>query len=151
MKKLMAPLGMLIGIMMRSAMKSIKRQLHETGIPYTVDQLTLLHAIHFKNGELIQQDMADFMGKDKSAVLRIIDSLENDGLLLRVVDAHDRRKKMLVITDKGKQVIDHFVKAEYSIWNNLQKGVTKEEQDIFQQVINKIQFNAEQMLESYLN
>lgn len=143
MKKQMAPLEMMIGLMMRAAVKSVKKQLHEAGIPYTVDQLTLLHAIHFKNGELIQQDMADFMGKDKSAVLRIIDSLEKDGLLVRVVDAHDRRKKTLVITGKGKQVVDHFVKAEYSIWDKLQKGVTKEELDIFQQVIQKIQINAE--------
>lgn len=143
MKKQMAPLEMMIGLMMRAAVKSVKKQLHEAGIPYTVDQLTLLHAIHFKNGELIQQDMADFMGKDKSAVLRIIDSLEKDGLLVRVVDAHDRRKKTLVITAKGKQVVDHFVKAEYSIWDKLQKGVTKEELDIFQQVIQKIQINAE--------
>jgi MarR family transcriptional regulator, transcriptional regulator for hemolysin len=47
--------------------------------------------------------MADMIGKNKSTILRLINSLETKGLVRRVVDFKDRRKNYLMVTKKGEK------------------------------------------------
>src|ERR1039458_7944273 len=58
-----------------------------------------------KDKDVIQTELASLLDRDKSAVLREIDILEENGLVRRVNDAVDRRKKFVIITDKGKKVL----------------------------------------------
>jgi len=106
MKKQELPLGMIIVRMMNEMFRVLKKRTGERAeIKLTIEQFGLLHAINMKNEDVIQQDMADIMGKDKSAIYRVIDSLEEKELVRRVVDKNDRRKNFLMVTKKGEAVI----------------------------------------------
>src|SRR5512138_2747446 len=102
MKEKGLPIGMVVGKMMGRMAKVLKRRLTEQDITITLEQLGLLHAISENKAEVAQQDMADLMGKDKSAILRLIDSLEKKRLVVRTNDPQDRRKNVLVVTQQGK-------------------------------------------------
>ncbi len=94
---------------MHSIFKVLKQRTSEqTEEKLTIEQFGLLHTISEKEEEVILKDMACMLGKDKSAVLRQLDSLEEKGLVRRVPDKNDRRKNFLMITKKGEKVVDTF-------------------------------------------
>jgi MarR family transcriptional regulator for hemolysin len=84
-------LGKMMHDIFRLFKKRFEEQQHST-IKISTEQFGLLRAISIKDEEVIQKDMADMMGKDKSAILRLIDSLEEKELVRRVVDPKDRRQ-----------------------------------------------------------
>lgn len=52
-------------------------------------------------GELSQQQVCDALGIDRSDMVRLVDDLEQRGLVVRVKDTKDRRKHLLALTKAG--------------------------------------------------
>lgn len=130
-------LGNMMREVIRVSKKRFEEQLHEE-IKISTEQLGLLHAISIKEEDVIQKDMAEVMGKDKSAILRLIDSLEEKGLVRRVADIKDRRKNYLMVTKLGQRVIDQYMKVYFDLMEELQEGLKPSEIDTFHKVINHI-------------
>ncbi|MGW4244035.1 MarR family winged helix-turn-helix transcriptional regulator [Nocardia sp. NPDC004722] len=57
-----------------------------------------------ERAEVSQQEMANAMEIDRSEVVRLIDSLEKAGLVIRTRDPEDRRKYRLTITAAGERL-----------------------------------------------
>jgi len=133
------PFGMIVGGMMHGVMRLLKkRALEHANIELSMEQMGLLIAISCHNEEVILQDMAAIMGKDKSAVLRTIDSMEAKELIKRVSDKTDRRKKYLMITKKGERVIEQYMEMELELVTELQAGLSEEDLAAFYKVVNHI-------------
>ncbi|WP_036877026.1 MarR family winged helix-turn-helix transcriptional regulator [Xylanibacter oryzae] len=119
--------------MFHAIKKRIKGQA-ELKLKITTEQFKLLHAIDQKKDEVIQKDMADMMGKNKSTILRLIDSLETKGLVKRVADTKDRRKNYLMVTKKGKEIIKQYECILKLIIEDLEQGLTVSELNTFYKV-----------------
>src|SRR5437867_3587604 len=61
-------------------------------------------ALHHLDEPLPMRQLAQEMGYDASHITGIINKLEARGLVERRPDPHDRRIKLLVTTDKGRDV-----------------------------------------------
>jgi DNA-binding MarR family transcriptional regulator len=57
-----------------------------------------------ERAEISQQEMANAMGIDRSEIVRLIDSLEEAGMVTRTRDSDDRRKYRLAITAAGNRM-----------------------------------------------
>lgn len=135
---------MALGGIMRELVRLIKKRTSEqVDIKLTMEQIGLLIAISCKEEEVIQQDMASLMGKDKSAILRTIDMIEAKDLIKRVSDTTDRRKKYLMITKKGERVIDQYLDIMHGITTEMQEGLSQEDMDTFYKVVDHMKTNAE--------
>jgi MarR family transcriptional regulator, transcriptional regulator for hemolysin len=146
MKKRELPLGMIVARMMHEMFRVLKKRTSEIAETIlTIEQFGLLHAINIKNEDVIQQDMADIMGKDKSAIYRVIDSLEEKELVRRVVDKNDRRKNILMVTKKGEAVIEQYLEIEYKLVKELEEGLCESDIDTFYNVVNHFKNNAEKL------
>ena len=140
------PLGMVVGQMMHEMLRVLKkRDIEKAEIPLTIEQHAVLHILNVKESDVILKEMADAMGKDKSAILRIIDVLEKKELVRRAIDQKDRRKKYLMVTKKGEQVIEEFYKIDEELREELKEGLTKEEMKIFYMVVCHIKKKAKQL------
>lgn len=93
--------------------------------------------------EVFQTALADVMRRDKSAILRQIDSLESLGLLARENDSLDRRKKLLVLTERGREVRERGMGLVTDVMRELMAGVTPEELEVFQRVLGKMIHNSD--------
>jgi len=134
--------------MIREVFRVFKKRIEsiqDENIKLSTDQFGLLHNITIKSEEVIQQDMAEIMCKDKSAILRLIDSLEHKGLVRRVTDLKDRRKNYLMVTKSGHQVLDYYKEILSELLQGMYKGITQEEIETFNNVIRKIKINAEKL------
>lgn len=137
-----------LGKMMREVIRVFKKRFDEhleEDIKISTEQLGLLHAISTKEEDVIQKDMAEFMGKDKSAILRLIDSLEEKGLVRRVADLKDRRKNYLMLTKLGQRVIDKYTKVFMDLIIECEQGLTQAEIKTFQKVIHHIEEGARKL------
>lgn len=137
-----------LGKMMREVIRVFKKRFDENlqeDIKISSDQLGLLHAISMKEEDVIQKDMAEMMGKDKSVILRLIDSLEEKGLVRRVADLKDRRKNYLMVTKLGNRVILQYTRVIFELMKELQVGLTQEEIDNFYKVTQHIKDAASKM------
>ena len=111
-------------------------------IRLSAEQVSMLHALSKHEEEVIQQDLAEMMGKDRSAILRLIDSLEEKGLVRRVASQDDRRKNYLMVSKLGMRVVDHYMGIVSVLMMDLQEGLTPEEIGVFHKVISSIRENA---------
>jgi MarR family transcriptional regulator, transcriptional regulator for hemolysin len=137
-----------LGRMMQETFRVFKKRIENQDndeVKLSSEQFSLLHALSQKEEEVIQKDMAEFMGKDKSAVLRIVDCLEEKGLVRRVASTEDRRKNYLMVTKAGYRAIDHYMKIVFQIMKELRDGITQEDLIVFHQVVNQIRSNAAKM------
>ncbi len=136
---------MVLGRMMQETFRVFKKRIENQegeDVKLSSEQFSLLHALSMKEEEVIQKDMAEFMGKDKSAVLRIVDCLEEKGLVRRVASTEDRRKNYLMVTKAGSRAIEHNMKIVVELMKELRDGIPQEDLDTFHRVVNQIRSNA---------
>lgn len=137
---------MLVGRMMKEFFRVMKkRSVDQTEEKLTIEQFRLLKVISLEPDEVIQKDIAEILGKDKSAILRMVDCLENRELLRRAVDINDRRKNRIMVSKKGERAIDQFIKVELQLTNELMDGLDDADIDAFVRVIEHIQAKAQQL------
>ena len=74
-----------------------------------------------------QTELARALGMDKSAVVPIIDDLEQRGLARRVRSAEDRRRHALEVTGAAQALIDQMHAAVTSVGRPIRQAMTPEE------------------------
>ena len=140
------PLGLVVIKMLKPMFYVLEmRAAKQTDMKLTMPQFVLLFTINEEKEEVILKDMAEKLGKDKSAILRMIDLLEKKELVRRVVDQNDRRKNQLMVTKKGERLIAEFRKIESELNSELLEGLSDADMKTFYKVTNHIQIKSEQL------
>lgn len=101
--------------------------------------LLLLIAEH--QGQPTQKKLAEIMGKDKSAMVNIIDTLTAKGYVYREINPSDRREQLIKITAKAEKDIP-AIKASFELLNKkATEGISSEKLDIFNEVLKQMAVN----------
>ena len=146
MKTLKMPLRMIVVNMLKPMFCVLEmRAAKQTGLKLTMPQFVLLFKISEEKEEVTLKDMAEKLGKDKSAILRMIDLLEKKELVRRAVDQNDRRKNQLLVTKKGERLIAEFREIESELNSELLEGPSDADMETFYKVANHIQIKSEQL------
>lgn len=139
-------LVMRIGGMMNEVFRVLKKRTAEQmDTKLTMEQFRLLFLISREEDEVIQKQIADIMGKDKSAILRMIDCLEQRDLVRRVVDTTDRRKNNLMVSKKGERTIEQWLSIELELNKELLDGLEQADIDTFYKVIEYMRQKAKDL------
>ena len=75
-------------------------------------------------GPARQGELADYLGLDRSSVVRLIDTLEAHGLVERQEDPDDRRAKRIVLTEAAAPVLAKAQAAAQSVRAAALKGLS---------------------------
>ena len=149
MEALKMPLGMVVVKMLKPMFCVLEmRAAKQTDLKLTMAQFVLLFTISEEKEEVILKDMAEKLGKDKSAILRMIDLLEKKELLRRAVDQNDRRKNQLLVTKKGERLIAEFRNVEFELNSELLEGLSDTDMQTFYKVLKHITVKADQLKNS---
>lgn len=135
---------MTLGPMLNMFGKSMRTIFKQEGITYTLEQMFILRVVRDCKETVVQQDLAEQFGKDKSSILRIVDSLEKEALIRRIVDPNDRRRNILEITYLGNQLTNRFYEIEMRVSEVLLRNIDEADLTAFYDVIAKIRSNAEE-------
>ena len=118
-----------------------QRYTQEAEVKMTVEEFILLNMIKARTDQILQ-NIAIATGKNKSVVMRMIDSLEEKGMAKRTVKPEDRRENLLSITEKGEEVVCQYQEIEKRLSNELLEGISPEKIATFFEVIEKISQKA---------
>ena len=101
----------------------------------------ILSLIHANNGLLTQKELAARLGKDKSAMVNIIDFLTERGYVYREVNPADRRQHLLKVTEKAGKAVPEIVAAFEAINKTAAADISPAEMEIFNRVLLKMEEN----------
>ncbi|MFC7774229.1 MarR family winged helix-turn-helix transcriptional regulator [Flavobacterium sp. GCM10027622] len=115
------------------AMKKIR----ESGYKITTDQWLIIKSI-LENPKITQQELAKNVFKDNASVTRIIELMVKSNYLNRKVDANDRRKSILSVTNEGKDIIEKVQSIILENRKEALEGISKDELNTMDIVLQKI-------------
>lgn len=96
------------------------------------------------DGELTQNALAEKLGKDKSVIVKIIDTLADKGFVNRQKNPADKRQHLLLVTDKAKKAVPLII-AQFERMNRLAvRDISAPELAVFEQVLGKMKENLQE-------
>lgn len=107
----------------------------------------VLSVIHANNGKLTQKALGEKLGKDKSAMVSIIDFLTDRGYVYREINPNDRREHFLKVTAKAETAVPEIVEA----FNAINDTVTEKVSDSEMETFFKVLFKMEESLKPFAN
>ena len=113
----------------------------EADVKLTIEEFILLNMIEAHTDQILQ-NIAIATGKNKSVVMRMIDSLEQKGLAKRTVNPEDRRENLLSITDRGSEVLYQYQQIEKKLSSELLDGIPPQKVAHFFEVVEEISKKA---------
>ena len=111
---------------------SFNNKLQNTGDAFyeeiTCKQFFLMACMDlFKDNPPTANDLAKVMGCSRQNVKEILTSLEKKGFVTLVSHKDDRRKRIVILTEKARQVAEKYSAKESEFIERLYNGVTDEE------------------------
>lgn len=108
----------------------------------TADQYRLMHLLWTRNGAH-QEYYARKLGRDRSALTRMLDTLEEKGYLERVDDLQDQRAKMVVLKEAGKQLEKQAEQCANEVLLQMWDGIASEEREQLNDFLNRLLHNVQ--------
>ena len=130
-------LGMLIQSAHNSMTKRFVQNVLNSGLDISMDQWLVLGPI-WQLESPSQKDLGEICLRDKPTITRIIDSLEDKSLVVRVSDQIDHRIKRVVLTKAGKQLFYDVLPIMEKTREEVRGEIPEEEIETFKNVLSKI-------------
>ena len=121
-------------------------QIYITRFNLTRPECRILASLSDKTG-LTAQDIAHITILDKMQVSRAVAQLEADGLVKRKQDQHDRRNKILHLTQRGRDLFDKIVPLARARENNILSALSADERANLATIMNKLEARAVYLLQ----
>jgi DNA-binding MarR family transcriptional regulator len=83
-------------------------------------------------------EFCDFMGYDSGAMKRLLDRVEEKGIIRRVRSLEDRRSQILELTEEGHAIYPHIMEAVRRVHARSLDGFTPEEVATLQGYLQRI-------------
>lgn len=140
-----------IGFEIKSTSNRISRQILYFSAINESERLTGMHGwvLGFlydnRDRDIFQKDLENIIETRKSSITNMLQTMEQNGLIVRQSVDKDARLKKIVLTQKG---IDLQSRIKYTLNNfeeNLIEGISNEEVEVFYKVLEKINKNLDKI------
>ena len=133
-----------VDIFMHRSMHGWSHFAKSTGL--SMPQFSILMQLHHR-GNCGIGDISERFDITNAAASQLVDKLVQSGFIKREEDPHDRRAKLLNLTDKGKELIQQGIEERYRWVDQLAEKLTVEERVQVSEALN-IMTGAARELES---
>lgn len=130
-------LGCLTNLSAMAARNYLTRQLELNGIDMTIEQFKVM-VVLWKEKSSTQQNIADFVGKDKTSVTRLIAGLEKRSLIQRCSDKTDKRCNLVTLTPQGIALEKPTMEVLEKATLHLHRGIDPQELAITLRVLKQM-------------
>lgn len=112
-------LMLLLNSTLRQLNNKLAREIELDQNEISVEQLSLLIALWNKEG-ISQQDLGEYVDKDRPSITRLLDNMEKNNLVVRITNEMDRRVRLIYLTKKGKDLQSKLFKtAEIAVMKTI--------------------------------
>lgn len=142
---LVAALQEWIEVSMRRSVRSFILYTKQNSM--SMSQMGALFQIH-RQGVCSVSSISDGLGFTSAAASQMLDRLVEQALVERTENPNDRRAKQIVLTDKGRQVIQESIHAHQDWFGDLARTLTPIEQEEVRVALNLLTGKATQLDDS---
>lgn len=135
-------LGKWIEVFMRRSMHNFITYSKEKGL--SMSQIGALLRI-FRGGRSSVSDIGDNLGVTSAAASQMLERLVQQGLILREEDPNDRRVRCIILTDKGRQILNETLAARQGWLENLAQTLSDSERQQVTEALNILIVKANQL------
>ncbi len=136
------PLGSLISAISRAHLAYLFNEIEKLGI--TGSQYRFLGAIIREEG-IIQEELANNIHLNESTITRTLKKLEDAGMVHREVDENNRRKKIITVTEKGRDAVDKIRKLDEE-WDDKIRSLSPSEKTELKEILRTLTVESLQMM-----
>lgn len=133
-------LGVWLDFAFNSLVAELNRSLHGVGLPLNHAQFVILQNLFIKDGQS-QSDISRIVGKDRAAISRSLNTLEENGFIIR--KAVSGSKNGVFLTDKAIQNRNKIAEAINMAVGRGRKGMTEGEYEAGILFLKKIHDNLQ--------
>lgn len=113
--------------------------------PKAIKNMTQMQILFFllsnEDKTIYQKDIGDALKLKKSSITEHLDYLEMIGAIKRIQDAKDKRKNSICLSEKAKIKKSEIDGSIQNLNTKLINGISKEELEIFEKVVKKMEEN----------
>lgn len=106
----------------------------------------VFYLAYYSDKQMYQKDLCELLKLKKSSVTESLDYLEKNGVVKRIVDKDDNRKRQIVLTEEALKAINDIDGGYREINKKAFQGLSKEEIDSFNSVLTKIYKNISSII-----
>jgi DNA-binding MarR family transcriptional regulator len=96
------------------------------------------------NEKMSMGELAERINRDKSTTTVLVRKLEKDGFVTDEADPSDKRSRIILLSEKGKQFNQTARELSQELLGTFYKGFSEEEKEVFVQALLKIKENFQQ-------
>ena len=131
-------------LLYRSMTKTLK--LDQDSPQTAVQSHVLGYFAHTSRSTIEQKELQKHLGIRRSSMTNILGIMENEGLIMRSEAEHDKRQKLVILTDKAKERCARHLELAKQFESILRQGISKEELEQFFLTTEKMKHNLETMI-----
>lgn len=129
--------GCRMAYVVKEILRTLRERFQDEEIGLTIEQYFILNILDNEDG-LILQELAEIIDRDKSAVLRHIDGLEENHFLTRVTDSRDKRRKLLLVTKRGMKTLEKARAIDNELNTTLNEQIDEIDVDEFEDALSNM-------------
>ncbi len=126
-KPLKELIGELANVITRVSQSQIKEYMNETGLSHS-QFMTLMRLYRHEGGYI--SAMSAHLGTTDAAASQLIERLVNLGLVDRFESETDRRAKKVVLTEKGRAMVEHLLDLRKLMVDEMISNIPPEKQQL---------------------
>lgn len=109
-------------------------------------QTRVLMYLHHHGGRVPQRELTEFLRAKPSTVNGILDRMEEKGLVRRSVLGEDARRRLITLTDKGRERQARFTESFLASEEAMLRGFSPEERETLLGLLDRIVENLKEEL-----
>lgn len=128
-----------IGYALTQTARAYQQALNAELAPYgvTVRQSQVLGWLR-KKGDLSQCQLARFLTIEPATLAGVLERMERDGLILRIADRSDRRRKLIRLNRHAEELGETVVECSARVCARAVQGLSPEEIDALHELLKRI-------------
>lgn len=138
-----------IGSALKSTTNSVMRYIERADGPKRFANITgnnhriIVYLAESKNDEIYQKDFEEAFSIKRSTASRVLQRMEDKGLLVREKADHDARQRKLSLTEKSRGIYEEIVDDVKKIEHAILEGFTDKEKQTLFHLLDRIQKNVQ--------
>jgi DNA-binding MarR family transcriptional regulator len=129
----------LFAVLHASSVLESRVEVRLSDVGLSLAKLAALHQLTEAGDSLPLGQLAERLSCVKSNVTQLVDRLEADGLVTRTSDANDRRSRLAILTDAGREAYAKGSDIKTQVERELFGVLTPAESDTLHHLLSKLQ------------
>lgn len=123
--------------------REFRKELRTKPKPTPTQMEIIMYILEHKNKEIYQKDLEEVLNLRRATVSGVLQTMEKNGLIVRVTDTEDTRTKKIVLKDKTREIFERNRKRFDELEEILTQDIPEEKIKVFVEVIEMMKNNVE--------